>query len=80
VPMAFTTVLDFIVGRAMAARKTKRERRPLLLVSIVLNLSLLAYFKYSGLLVGTLNDVARIFGATGIAFQGLPSRTSLPAR
>ena len=77
VPMAFTTMLDFVVGRAMARRETKRERRPLLLVSIILNLSLLAYFKYSGLLVGTMNEVARVFGGSGIAFQGL--RVILPA-
>ena len=77
VPMAFTSVLDFMVGRAMARRKTKRERLPLLLVSLVLNLSLLGYFKYSGLLVGTLSDAARILGGSGIAFEGL--RVILPA-
>lgn len=77
VPMAFTSVLDFMVGRAMGKRESKKERRPFLLLSLVLNLGLLAYFKYSGLLVTTLNDVAHLFGATGMAFQAL--RVILPA-
>lgn len=77
VPMAVTTILDFVVGRAMVRRKTRRARRPFLLLSIVCNLSLLAYFKYSGLLVGTLNDIAHLTGTSGMAFHGL--RVILPA-
>src|SRR5689334_13069456 len=60
VPMAITTVLDFLVARKMARTETKNSRRPWLVLSLVCNLGLLAYFKYSGLLVGTLDDAARI--------------------
>lgn len=62
VPMAVTTVLDFVVARAMAKTEDGRRRRALLLTSLVCNLSLLAYFKYSGLMVDTVNDAARLFG------------------
>lgn len=66
--IAFTTAVDFSCARLMAGRERK-QRRPLLLVSLVSNLSLLGFFKYFGLGVETADHVARWFG--GGLDQGL---------
>src|SRR6185436_2371786 len=57
IPMAVTTVLDYAVGRRLEGAAAPRARRALLLVSLVGNLGLLAYFKYSGLLLRTTQEV-----------------------
>lgn len=46
--IAATTTLDFFCARAMGTRETRRARRPFVLLSILGNLSLLAFFKYYG--------------------------------
>ena len=51
--MLLTTVVDFGVALAIDAERRPRARRWLLAVSLVGNLGMLAYFKYSGLLVRT---------------------------
>jgi alginate O-acetyltransferase complex protein AlgI len=69
VPMLLTTVVDFGVALAIDAERRPRARRWLLAVSLAGNLGMLAYFKYSGLLVRTtesalialgLEDTARV--------------------
>ncbi len=60
VPMAVTTLLDFWVGHRLE-RSRPEHRRPYLLVSLVGNLGLLAYFKYSGLLA---HSILGVFGAS----------------
>lgn len=44
--IAFSTFVDFGLGRAMAASENERRRRALLVVSLTTNLGLLAVFKY----------------------------------
>ena len=53
VPMLLTTVVDFGVAIAIERARGSRARRWLLAVSLAGNLGMLAYFKYSGLLVRT---------------------------
>ena len=53
VPMLLTTVVDFWVAIAIERERRPRARRWLLAVSLAGNLGMLAYFKYSGLLVRT---------------------------
>jgi alginate O-acetyltransferase complex protein AlgI len=53
VPMLLTTVVDFWVAIAIERARRGRARRWLLAVSLAGNLGMLAYFKYSGLLVRT---------------------------
>lgn len=58
--MAFSTVLDFTAGKNVAKAQIendpKRAKR-WLLTSIILNLSFLAFFKYSNFIILTLNDL-----------------------
>src|SRR5262245_36134063 len=61
IPMAITTGLDYWVGRRLA---TTTHRRAYLLVSLVGNLGLLFYFKYSPLVVETIRDLTAFFGAS----------------
>lgn len=67
VPMVVTTVLDFVVGQRLpSASGTKKKL--LLLLSLSGNLGLLAYFKYSGLLVRTAREVAALLGVDGTSW------------
>ena len=53
IPMLVTTVVDFWVAIAIARAQRPHVRRWLLVGSLMGNLGMLAWFKYSGLLVGT---------------------------
>src|SRR5262245_4458116 len=54
VPMLVTTTVDYLVALGLARQTVARRRRGwLLAVSLAGNLGMLAYFKYSGLLVHT---------------------------
>ncbi|MGB1296117.1 MAG: MBOAT family O-acyltransferase [Flavobacteriales bacterium] len=44
--IVFSTVLDFFLGRKMGDLSTKKERKPYLIISLVLNLGVLFTFKY----------------------------------
>ena len=62
VPMLLTTVVDFWVAIAIEGAREKGRRRWLLAVSLVGNLGMLAYFKYSGLLVRTAEQALTALG------------------
>jgi alginate O-acetyltransferase complex protein AlgI len=79
VPMAITMLLDFWVGRRLPDAGGAK-RKALLLLSLSGNLGLLAYFKYSALLVRTAREASLLFGIHGLPPQwesGL--RVVLPA-
>ncbi len=61
-PMLLTTVVDFGVAIAIEGAREKGRRRWLLAVSLVGNLGMLAYFKYSGLLVRTTEQALMALG------------------
>ncbi|MGH0031133.1 MAG: MBOAT family O-acyltransferase [Myxococcota bacterium] len=44
--LAFSTAVDFVVGRSLARATSRRARRGLLLTSLTANLGLLGFFKY----------------------------------
>src|SRR3954465_1234580 len=46
-----TTALDFYLGRQMGKKQTARERRVWLVISVVVNLSMLGFFKYGNFLL-----------------------------
>ena len=71
VPMLVTTVVDFWVAIAIARERRPRARGWLLAVSLAGNLGMLAYFKYSGLLVRTAESV---LVALGLEESGRASR------
>ncbi|MBI1306498.1 MAG: MBOAT family protein [Bacteroidetes bacterium] len=54
--LILSTVVDYYCGKAIYKSDKQNFRRLLLVVSLVLNLGLLAFFKYSGYFVGLIND------------------------
>ncbi len=55
--LAVSTLTDYTVGRRLAVTEEGRSRRLLLLVSLVVNLGILATFKYYGFFVDGLQDL-----------------------
>jgi alginate O-acetyltransferase complex protein AlgI len=55
--LAFSTLLDWMVGLGIERSKDQRRRLGLLMVSLIGNLGLLAYFKYTGFFATAVNDV-----------------------
>jgi alginate O-acetyltransferase complex protein AlgI len=56
------TSVDFLAGRWIAAAESKPRRRLLLTASLVTNVGILAYFKYAGFFLGSLNGVGSALG------------------
>ena len=55
--MLFSTCIDYIAGREIAASASQSRRRGFLLLSIATNLALLGFFKYYMLFSGTLSSL-----------------------
>ncbi len=55
--MLFSTLVDWVCGLRMSGLETRAARRPWLVVSMLTNLGLLAWYKYANLLVGTWGDL-----------------------
>ena len=70
------SVSDFLIGRALARTGGDRARKALVALSVLINLGMLAYFKYTNLFIGIVNDAAgadildfqQIFLPVGISF------------
>src|SRR4051812_10773805 len=58
-------VVDFLIVRQLS-RSSGKKRNGLLILSVVLNLALLAYFKYSNFFVENVNALVANWGARGI--------------
>ena len=73
--LLFSTVVDFVLGHFIHHAKVKWQRRAFLWGSIIINLGLLSYFKYTHFFIGVANDVlgsnfafSSIFLPVGISF------------
>ncbi len=66
--MLLNICFNYVAGRNLEMLNDSRERKLQLIVAVAVNLLLLGFFKYAGLLVGTINS---IFGAQ-IKWDGLP--------
>ena len=66
--MLFSTVLDYTCGRLVERYRGTKKQKIGLIVSICVNVGLLAFFKYTDFFIGTVNSV---FGAH-IGKPGLP--------
>ncbi len=55
--LAFSTLLDWGLGHAIEKSATQRRKFGYLMVSMIGNLGLLAYFKYTGFMATAVNDV-----------------------
>jgi len=62
----FTSLADYSIGRKMGQTPEPISRRRLLVLSLVINLGLLGFFKYSNFL---LENVWFVLGALGVHFQ-----------
>lgn len=82
--LVFSTLLDFYCARGIARRspqldaadrglrsRAARERKILLIASLVGNLGVLAYFKYTNFAIEVVTDIARALGADWVV-QPLP--------
>src|SRR3984885_1260578 len=57
-----TTIIDYLLARAMDGTNRRSLRISLLVGSILMNLSVLCYFKYRGFFVNELHDVLASLG------------------
>ncbi len=55
--LIYVTLIDFTCGLLIHHSRTKFMRRLFILLSIISNLGILAYFKYTGFFVETINDL-----------------------
>ncbi len=55
--MIFTIAVDYAAGRLIERAKTERSRRAWLITAIVINLGLLAFFKYADFLLDNLRTI-----------------------
>jgi alginate O-acetyltransferase complex protein AlgI len=70
IPLIVTSLIDFVVGIRLAKAEGKNVRKLLLVTSLVANLGLLAFFKYTPWLIDSLNAGFRWAGA-GIILPAL---------
>jgi alginate O-acetyltransferase complex protein AlgI len=68
--LLFSTLLDFWCAIGIAGTESQRRRRRLLACSIVGNLGVLAFFKYTGFLSRVSNELAGVPGADTLAWAG----------
>jgi len=61
-----STIIDFYLVRMMYNSKALSRKRALLIVSITLNLGLLAYFKYANFFIENVNSFLNLVGADTI--------------
>lgn len=73
--IAFSTCIDYFVGRRMAAEEDERKRKILLIISLVTNLGLLGVFKYFNFFAGTASDA---FASIGIQMPSIFHELLLP--
>lgn len=65
--LILSTLIDFTLGHYIHNASSKSKRRGYLILSLVANLGLLAYFKYTNFLIGSFNNVV----GTNFAFQSI---------
>lgn len=59
--MIFSSILDYVIGRMMEKYENDNHKRKIcLFISVVVNLSLLGFFKYADFLINTLNSFFHI--------------------
>jgi D-alanyl-lipoteichoic acid acyltransferase DltB (MBOAT superfamily) len=62
VPLLFTCIFDYLAGAYMARASDARKRKVVFVSSLVVQLSLLAVFKYAGWLSGEVNALSAYLG------------------
>ena len=70
-----STVVDWYIGRKLHVTESKSGRRGLLVLSLVVNLGMLSYFKYGQFLM---DNWAALLGTAGITWEPPPFDIVLP--
>jgi alginate O-acetyltransferase complex protein AlgI len=78
-----STVVDFLAGKRIYEKQSKREKLNYVIISLVANLGLLALFKYTSFVTHTINDIAGFLGLIQLveSMGGswmLPSKLDIP--
>ena len=73
--IAFSTVVDFFVGMRVADASEKRIKKRWMAVSLLVNLGLLAYFKYANFFIESWIDA---WGAVGVTMHASTLKVILP--
>ncbi|HEX8163321.1 MAG TPA: MBOAT family O-acyltransferase [Pyrinomonadaceae bacterium] len=60
--MAGSTAADYVIGRRIGASKTDRQRRLLFISSLIINFSVLAFFKYFNFFIDSVTHSLAFFG------------------
>ena len=58
----FSTIMDFYLAHLIFQAKERRHKRLLLVVSLIGNLGMLGYFKYTNFSIESLNAIATALG------------------
>ncbi len=74
--LLFVAATDYFIGRALGPDRPRNTRRWLVALSVVINIGLLCYFKYTNFFIGLVNDASgqhmfdfrKIFLPVGISF------------
>ncbi len=62
--IAFSTVVDYIIGIKIDNSKTKKEKKNFLLVSLIVNIGLLGFFKYFNFFISSFEESINSLGFT----------------
>lgn len=60
--LAFSTVFDFVSGNKIHSTNTPSLKKALLWITIIINIGLLAYFKYFNFFIESFNDTLNLIG------------------
>lgn len=62
--IAFSTIIDFIIGKKINNSKTKKSKKNFLLLSLIINIGLLGFFKYFNFFVASFQESIESLGFT----------------
>ena len=57
-----SSISDYIIGKALDENKNKKQRKRLLILSLVVNLGILGFFKYYNFFTESFTDFMSLFG------------------
>jgi len=60
--LMFTTVIDFFIGQRLFETTDAGKKKLLLVISLIINLGILGFFKYYNFFVQSFQDVSSLFG------------------
>lgn len=60
--IAFSTIIDFIIGKKIDSSKTKKSKKNFLLVSLIINIGFLGFFKYFNFFVTSFQESIESLG------------------